>query len=270
MKAFVELARPMNLLFGMMGVVVGALVASGSGIVDHLYPVLYGCLVVAAFMAGGNALNDYTDREVDRKNHPGRPIPSGRLTPGAVLIFSASMFIICMAIALVLDTVATVIAAFAAVLMVSYDLGLKHRGFVGNAAISLLVGMLFLFGGAVVGNPLPTVSLLALAFLATLAREIIKDIQDVEGDVDRRTLPKSIGIPRATSLAAAMVVLAVALSPIPVMFGLLGQGYMYAVAAADAIFIYSLTRFKDPTGASTLLKIAMGVGLVAFIAGGFT
>jgi len=154
--------------------------------------------------------------------------------------------------------------------MVSYDLGLKHRGFVGNAAISLLVGMLFLFGGAVVGNPLPTVSLLLLAFLATLSREIVKDIQDVEGDADRRTLPKSIGIPRARSLAAAMVVMAVSLSPIPVIFGLLGQGYLWAVIAADAIFIYSISRFKDPAGASVLLKIAMGVGLVAFIAGGFT
>ena len=115
-----------------------------------------------------------------------------------------------------------------------------------------------------------TVSLLLLAFLATLSREIIKDVQDVEGDADRRTLPKSIGIPRATALAAAMVVLAVALSPIPVVFGLLGQGYLYAVVAADAIFIYSITRFKDPARASTLLKFAMGVGLVAFIAGGFT
>jgi len=270
MKAFVELSRPLNLLFGMVGVVVGALVASGTGILDHLYPVLYGCLVVATFMAGGNALNDYTDREVDRKNHPGRPIPSGRLISGTVLAFSASMFIICMAIALFLDPAATAIAAIAATLMVSYDLGLKHRGFVGNAAISLLVGLLFLFGGAVVGNPLPTVSLLLLAFLATLSREIVKDIQDVEGDADRRTLPKSIGIPRARTLAAVMVVLAVSLSPIPVIFGLLGQGYLYTVIAADAIFIYSISRFKDPARASVLLKIAMGIGLVAFIAGGFT
>ncbi len=270
MKAFVELARPVNLLFGMLGVVVGALVASGTGVVDHQYPVLFGCLVVATFMAGGNALNDYTDREVDRKNHPGRPIPSGRLRPKTVMGFSAGMFVICMAIALLLDPIATVIAAVAAVLMVSYDLGLKHRGFVGNVTISLLVGMLFLFGGAVVGNPLPTVSLLMLAFLATLSREIVKDVQDVEGDADRRTLPKAIGIEQATTVAAAMVVMAVALSPIPVVFGLLGLGYLYAVIAADAIFIYSITRFKDPARASTLLKYAMGVGLAAFIAGGLT
>jgi geranylgeranylglycerol-phosphate geranylgeranyltransferase len=270
MKAFIELVRPLNVMFGMVGVVVGALVASGMSIVDHAYPVVFGCTVVATFMAGGNALNDYTDREGDRRNHPGRPIPSGRLGPRTVLVFSAIMFIICIAFAFFLDRTATVIALIAACLMISYDLGLKHKGFVGNAAISLLVGMLFLFGGAVVGNPLPTVSLLLLAFLATLSREVVKDIQDIEGDLDRRTLPKRIGISRSRTVAGALVVLAVVLSPAPAVFDLLGPGYLYVVVAADAIFIYSITRFKDPARASTLLKVAMGVGLAAFIAGGFT
>ena len=49
-------------------------------------------------------------------------------------------------------------------------------------------------GGMVVNDPGPTLWMFGLAFLATISREIIKDIQDLEGDKDRFTLPARIGI----------------------------------------------------------------------------
>lgn len=268
MKVYLELVRPVNVALGVAGVLVGAIVAAGVDLVCHLIPLLWGCVVVATFMSAGNALNDYTDRHIDRANHPERPIPSGRVTPRAVLALSLLLWAICIIVSLTLPFLAVLVALTAAALMLLYDLGLKRAGFAGNVVISLLVGMLFLFGGTLVGHPLPTLVLFLLASLATLAREVVKDIQDVAGDADRQTLPRAIGIPRARSVAAVLVIAAVALSPLPVALDLLGWPYVPPVIAADATFIYSLARLGEPARSSWLLKAAMGLGLVAFIAGG--
>jgi hypothetical protein len=39
----------------------------------------------------GMALNDYADREVDRRERPGRPIPSGRVSPATALAVAAGL-----------------------------------------------------------------------------------------------------------------------------------------------------------------------------------
>jgi 4-hydroxybenzoate polyprenyltransferase len=52
-------------------------------------------LVVAGASAclylSGMALNDWADREVDARERPGRPIPSGRVTPGFALALAAGL-----------------------------------------------------------------------------------------------------------------------------------------------------------------------------------
>ena len=270
MNAYLEMARPANVLLGMAGVLVGGLVAAGTGVAGHGWALLLGCVVVSTFMAAGNALNDLADREIDRVNHPRRPIPSGRVSPRQAAAFAAILWAVCIAASLALPFDAIVIALTAAFLMVAYDLGLKRAGFVGNVTIGLLVGMLFLFGGAVAGDPMPALVLFLLASLTTAAREVVKDIEDMVGDVGRDTLPRSIGAARARGVAAAMVVSAVALSPLPAVLRLLGTPYLYVVAVADGMFIYSISGFSDPGRASWLLKASMAVGLAAFVAGGMT
>jgi len=45
----------------------------------------------AALYLGGMALNDWADRDVDAVERPGRPIPSGRVTPAAALGVAAGL-----------------------------------------------------------------------------------------------------------------------------------------------------------------------------------
>ncbi len=268
MKAYLELARPMNVLFGVAGALVGALVAAGPDLPEHAWDLLGGCIVVSSFMTAGNALNDLTDREIDRKNHPDRPLPSGRASTRGAMTLVLLMWAICLGVSLTLPPLAILVALTAAFLMVAYDLGLKRAGFAGTVTISLLGGMLFLFGGAVVDEPLSTLVLFLLAFLATVAREVVKDIEDIRGDTDRDTLPKTMGVPRARAVVTAAVVAAVVLSPVPLLLDLLHPAYAYVVVAADAMFLFSLSALGDPRRASLLLKSSMAVGLTAFIAGG--
>src|SRR5437899_8453129 len=55
--------------------------------------------------------------------------------------------------------------------------------------------------------------------------EITKDIEDLRGDVDRRTLPRRIGASRAGTLAAIALAVGVVLSFLPLYYGVLLLGY---------------------------------------------
>src|SRR5207245_2595053 len=104
-----------------------------------------------------------------------------------------SAFTIAASLAILASGWAFVIVLVNIALMASYEAALKSRGAPGNLVIAYLVGSLFLFAGASVFRssiePLVRTGILAaLAFFTTIGREITKDIEDMRGDVDRRTL----------------------------------------------------------------------------------
>jgi len=275
MRGYFRLSRPGNAGMSAAGVAVAALVAGGPAVFLAQIPAVgFAALAAALFTAGGNALNDYFDRETDRVNHPDRPIPRGEVSADQALKFASLMFALSLAAAAVAGILAVGIVALNFVVMVSYEKGLKARGAGGNFLIAYLVGSLFAFGGAAVYTGTPMVLQRAflmgsLAALATAGREIAKDIEDLAGDVDRATLPRRIGVPRAGAVAAACFVAGAAFSVVPPVFGLFGLPYLGTVLVADAIFIYSgAVSAKNPGRAQRAAKYGMVVALVAFLAGG--
>ena len=78
----------------------------------------------------------------------------------------------------------------------NYSLKLKEKGLPGNIAISLSVGMVILFGAAGVFDLTHprVISLFFIGFSYNLAREIVKDIEDMGGDEGRNTLAMRISI----------------------------------------------------------------------------
>ena len=257
------------------GVAVAALVAAQpTGFLSRLLAVGFAAVAAALFTAGGNALNDYFDRETDRVNHPDRPIPRGDVSSEQALRFASLAFALSLAAAVYAGILAVAIVAVNFVVMVSYEKGFKARGASGNFLIAYLVGSLFAFGGAAAYTGgiavLQRAFLLGLlAALATAGREVTKDIEDLAGDVDRATLPRRIGVPRAGAIATACFVASVVLSAIPLVLGLFGWAYLVIVLVADAIFIYSgAYSAKNPARAQRAAKYGMVVALVAFLAGG--
>ncbi len=275
MRGYLRLSRPGNATISAAGVAVAALVAAGpEGFLARIPAVGFSALAAALFTAGGNALNDYFDRETDRVNHPDRPIPRGEVSADQALRFASLMFALSLATAVVAGILAVGIVAVNFVVMVSYEKGLKARGASGNFLIAYLVGSLFAFGGAAVyagdSAVLQRAFLMgSLAALATAGREITKDIADFAGDVDRATLPRRIGVPRAGAVAAACFVAGAAFSVVPPILGLFGLRYLGVVVVADAIFIYSgAVSAKNPARAQRAAKVGMVVALVAFLTGG--
>jgi geranylgeranylglycerol-phosphate geranylgeranyltransferase len=257
-----------------LAVIIGAIIAVGLAGVEFYYSsVLLAALVAFLFTGAGNSLNDYFDRIIDRINHPKRPLPRGRTTPSNAVSLSIVLFFASLYLAWYINYIAFLIVVANLIVMVSYEVLFKARGMVGNFTISWLTGTTFLFGGAAVFAAQRLLILAVLAFLATLGREIAKDMEDIKGDVGRFTLPMKVGEKNAGVFASVSLAIAVLLSPIPILTGLFSETgsfyYIPSVVVADAIFIYCiLLLVRGKGGASTLLKGAMVIALLAFLAGG--
>ena len=276
-----RLVRLGNTIVSLAGTVAGALAAAGHGfdlpLSEYVVFLLAG-ISAAMVTAGGNVLNDILDREGDRRNHPDRPLVTGAVSVGAAKWLSAALLVgsglVVLPVALRAPWLVPLwLAALAALL--AYEARFKSAGLSGNALVAFLTADVFLYGGAAAGHPSFTAPFAAMAFAATLSREIIKDMEDAEGDVDRRTLPRVHGFPLATTLARVAVGLALALSPIPVLLllplaSVAGIMYLALVLAADALFVASVARLPTELHrAQTISKAAMTVALLAFVATAF-
>ena len=284
MEPHVQLMRPLNSAMSAVAVFAGALVAAGPPVLSSggLTAVAVAAGVAFLYTAGGNTLNDYRDRRTDRINHPRRPIPSRRISAESARKFSIALFSAGMMGALFIgyprpNALCILLALLNCLLLVGYEMRLKSWGFPGNLTVSWLTASLFLFGGAATQAgvpqsvfPPPVLALALLAFLASVGREIIKGIEDVEGDRDRLTLPRVLGTRRSGHVASLWILLAVGFSGIPVFpLGIFRpQYYLPMVALADGMFIYSvLVLFRNPGRASQAAKLAMLLALAAFLAG---
>jgi geranylgeranylglycerol-phosphate geranylgeranyltransferase len=267
-RGLVELTRPGNAIAAGFLTFIGAFVAEGFS-----NPVIIGAAVGAtiAATAAGMAINDYFDREIDRINQPDRAIPRGAVTPREALGFSIVLFAIAVAFVLTLPVLAIVIAGVNLFALVAYTKLFKGVMGLGNAVVGYLTGSAFLFGAAAVGSVTVAVLVLfALAALSTVAREIVKDVEDVEGDREEglSTLPIVIGSRESLILAAVVLAIAVLASPVPFIRETFGPAYLVLVIPCDLLMLYSVYEgFSNPTAGQSHLKYSMYLAAVAFVVG---
>ena len=268
-RGFLELSRPVNAVAAGVLTFVGAFVAGATA--ADATPAAAAVLATVLATAAGNAINDYFDREIDRINQPGRPIPRGAVTPRGALAFSLVLFALAVAAALTLPPLAIAIAVVNLLALVSYTEVFKGTPGAGNALVAYLGGSTFLFGGAAVGGDLGTAAVLfLLAALATFTREVIKDVEDVEGDAAEglRTLPLAVGERRALAIGSAVLVVAVVASPYPYLSGSFGLAYLALLVPADLVMLYAASEsFDDPTAGQTHVKWGMFLAAAAFVVG---
>lgn len=276
-----RLVRAGNTVVSFAGTVVGGLVARGAGITWDAG--FFTVLLLAAFStsfvtAGGNVLNDVLDRDSDRINHPGRPLVTGEISVASARALATGLFvagIVVVGPVLLYRPWMAVILAAAVGSLLAYELRLKARGLSGNVLVAFLTAAVFLYGGAAAGPLLLVVPFSAMAFGATFSREVIKDMEDMGGDVERRTLPRTHGLPLAGSVARIGVAAAIVLSPIPLVSflparSIAGIIYLGLVLAADALFVVSVAWLPERLHREqTMSKGAMTIALLAFLAATF-
>ncbi|NJE05835.1 geranylgeranylglycerol-phosphate geranylgeranyltransferase [Thermococcus sp. M36] len=269
LKAFVEITRPHNcILAGLVGVL-GSIVAVGH--LPDVFTALLVFLVVALGCSAGNTINDYFDYEIDKINRPERPLPRGAMSRATALRYSIVLFAVGLVLAYVINIYSFILAVVAYTAMFLYAWKLKPLPLVGNLVVAGLTGATPLYGALAVERVGLAGYLALCAFLVNVSREIIKDIEDIEGDLAEgaRTLPIVWGRRRAAYLGALFAVLTVAASVLPVRAGV-GVGY-YAMVPVDVIILYSaytVLRSQDRRAAhraQKLLKISIFLAVVAFL-----
>ncbi|HEX2613253.1 MAG TPA: UbiA family prenyltransferase [Fibrobacteria bacterium] len=233
---------------------------------------LWGSIAMFLLVAAGNADNDAVDAETDRVNRPRRPIVSGAVSRGAARAAAFALYAAGILAAWIGTPVHGMLAAAMAGLLLAYNRSLKGTPVAGNLVIALLCALAVWF----TEFPLPPRGALAaatFAFLATFARELVKDAEDVTGDraAGLRTLAVVSGTPTARKLAFASTVVLLALLPAPM---LMGYGWPYAAVAAllaGPALAPLLGELAKPDAnfarAQKLLKLLMLAGMVALWAG---
>ena len=230
-------------------------------------------LLVPIFSEMGSfSLNDYLDIETDRLNkRMDRPLVRGTITKGFALWFSILCLAASVIFAFFINANAFLIALIFGALAVAYDWKLKDLPLVGNVYIGFTMAIPFIFGNFVYSGVLLPIALAlsALGFVAGLAREIIKSVQDMEGDREARgskTIPIVIGKGPSLAVASVLYLLFIPLSALPFIMDLPQKMPALAlVAIADALILGIALRII--TQGEKAAGFAKSASLIAFFIG---
>ena len=229
---FLKLLRPVNLGFLALSLLlvhyylVGTL-AKGALLSTTQYLVfLISCLLMTA---GGYIINDYYDIETDKINKPHRLLTSAN-TNQIQIAYYTGIFLLLASIILgfILSFFAQNLSfgfsyVFAAMALLIYSQKLKRQMLLGNIMVSILTAypyfllffLLFVNQDSQVNLVVYRIFifLMMMSFLLNMIRELIKDLEDINGDfsANYKTLPIQVGRDRAHFLVQLLIGIATVL-----------------------------------------------------------
>ena len=217
-------------------------------------------LGVFFLLAFANAHNDIIDFEIDKINRPKRPLPSGIISLKTARITAVAGLFLAIILGLIIGLEFALLFAVVGALCFAYNKFLKGLPLVGNFAVALLTTTPIIVPILKFGLPQPELLNLAFfAFMLTFAREIIKDIEDMEGDkaLGLKTFPVLLGANFSlvfVFICEFQCLTVLALFKLPVVFAVLPCLLLSAVLAG----------LKKWRLSQTTVKIAMLAGLAVF------
>lgn len=229
-------------------VFLGEILALGG--LPSLSQAVFGFLSFFFISATALILNDYFDIETDRINAPTRPLPSGLVTKAEVVALAIIVALLGFLSSLMVGLDAFIVVVIVWVVGFLYNWRFKKSGLFGNLFVGFSVGMTFVFGGIVVGNPFEAVVwfLAVTTMFIDLGEEIAADSLDVEGDrkTGSRSLAVLFGPQQAMRIAVGVFGIVVAGSAIPFILGWLGWLHLPPIVIFDAIIVYSARNLLNP------------------------
>jgi 4-hydroxybenzoate polyprenyltransferase len=251
-------------------------------------------LATVLIAAAGNIINDIFDIETDLVNKPEKVIVNKTLSEKKALNLFIALNILGVGLGFYLSNAIgrsgfAVIFVLISALLYIYTSYLKQTLLLGNILVSALVGLSILI--VPVFDLIPSITssnrelyldifkiaftYAVFAFMINLLREIIKDIEDVNGDykAQMKTLPILIGRDRTT-----MIVFALSFIPLLAVINyIISQLYSNRLAVIYflifivgpmlyfTIKIFSAEQKKDYQHLSNVLKVIMLFGVLSLL-----
>jgi len=272
-KGYINLIRPHNAAIGGFSVFIGAFL---TGSLEPVYPLIAACVSGLLLTAAANTINDYYDVDSDRINKPKRPIPAGKVTRSSARKIAMILYISGIAAGALVNQTALIIAAIVSLLTYVYSARLKRTSFWGNLLVALLTSSAFIYGGVAVGRVRESLIPAIFSFFFHFGREVLKDIEDMEGDAESgiKTFPLKYGIEPSLKLAGFSFGLLIILTFLPFLYEIYNLIYFIVVLlGVDLVLVYTMISARRDSGSAnlkrlnTLLKIDMLVGLFSMYLG---
>lgn len=295
--AYLKLIRPVNLLLIILvQFLIKYIWLEPLDIPLALDDFQFGLLVFATvcIAAAGNVVNDILDVPVDRINKPEKMMVSRRITEKAAYNYYIGLTVAGVLAGFYLANgidrpgLAAVFVIISALLYV-YATHLKAILIAGNVLISVLVAMsliiliLFDIYPAITTNSAATqimaarviLAYAAFAFFINLIREIVKDLQDIDGDKNggRRSIPILLGRKRTVNLifvlgVVALLVILIYTYQVLYQFQMVALYFVFLIAAPLLYFCikaWNTETKKHYAVLSRVLKIIMLTGMCSLI-----
>jgi UbiA prenyltransferase family len=169
---YIALLRPANVATALADVLAGSSVA-GAMMTPQVCWLLG---ATACLYAGGVVLNDYFDRDLDARERPERPIPSGRVSPRAARTLGLALLAAGVLLAAGGGKTAAIVAATLAAAVLTYDAWGKRHALVGPVnmgtcrALNLMLGLAILPAALADRWPLAGLPLAYIAGVTLLSR----------------------------------------------------------------------------------------------------
>ncbi|MFT5216070.1 MAG: 4-hydroxybenzoate polyprenyltransferase [Glaciecola sp.] len=256
----------------------------------------FGLLVLATLCiaAAGNVINDIYDVETDFVNKPNKVIVGNSISEKTAFNMYIVLTIIGIGVGFYLSNLIdrsgfSAIFVIISALLYIYATYLKQSLLVGNIVVSFLVAMSLLIVGLFELLPVITdqnqetqltffkiiFDYAIFAFMINLLREMIKDIEDINGDykVEMKTLPIIIGRERALKIIFALSIvplLAVIYYTITYLYRhYIVVGYFLIFIIAPLLYFtiksFSAETKKEINFLSAFLKIIMLFGVMSLL-----
>lgn len=233
-----------------------------------LYLIVISTILITA---AGYMINDYYDVKIDYVNRPQNVVVGKGIKRRVVILLHTILNFTAIGLGYLVSPTIAFINFGAVFLLWVYSNQLKREPFIGNFTVALLTGVsIFLIGFYFQKSELLVLTYAIFAFFLNLIREIIKDIEDRQGDRKHgcRTLPIVIGFRRTKAvifLIAGVFVCAILI----VMFKLDRPVIFYYFGGVGIFFTYFMYRIyiadrKDHfTKLSAIAKVLMLVGTIS-------
>lgn len=272
---FLKMSRPVNLVivaFAQLMTAYFLVETTGSGhsvLLDpNLYAIIFSTVILAA---AGYMINDYYDVKIDYVNKPEEVIIGKGMKRRMVLFLHSALNFTGIGIGYIVSPKIALINFIAAFLLWLYSNSLKRQPFIGNLVVALLTGVtIWIIGFYYQKSELLVLTYAIFAFFLNLIREIIKDIEDRQGDRKHgcRTLPIVIGF-RNTKKVIFVIAIGFVCTILIVTFKINNQLLFYYFGGLSLLFflfmykIYIADRKAHFTQLSVLSKLLMLTGIMS-------
>lgn len=275
LRSLFRISRPINLLLiaFAQGMTANFLVETNSQGLPALQDFRLYVLILATLLvtAAGYMINDYYDVKIDYINRPKAVVVGKGIKRRMILMLHSAFNFVAIGLGWVVAPRIAALIIFAGVLLWWYCNGLKRKPLIGNVAVAFLTSLsIYLVAYYFQKNELLVFTYALFAFFLTLIRELIKDIEDQQGDHlhGSKTLPIVLGF-RKTKQVIYVIAITFVGAILTVTFQLNLPNLYYFFGGLGILFgwfiwkIHRADRKEQFGQLSTLAKVIMGIGTMS-------